>query len=168
MMNEKSTVASRQIIHDGIELGTVIEIAVSKKAKRHTFPGGVEGENSYLHFMYNTKGGLINLHVRSSDELQGQTIRAHFQVVKKVMSDGREFVYIDLFPTDAPVTHWWQIFGSDKETCVDWLSFENDDGVTIAFPLLGDKRAPKSRSVIAYSDESVTTSSPFAVLAEPK
>ncbi len=161
--DQKATVASREILHDGIKFGTVIEVAVPKEAKRKTFPGGAEGENTYLHFMQNVKDGMVNLHVRSSDELQGQTIRAHIQVVQKVMSDGREFVYIDIFPTDAPVTHWWHIIGSDKEPLSEWSSY-GTDSIAVAFTTVGDKRWPKERPIVLHAD-ALPNNSPFAVLA---
>ncbi len=163
---KKASVIDREIIHDGVLYGTVIEVAIPKKAKRRTFPGA-EGENSYLHFTRYERGGMINLHVRSNDELQGKTIRAQVQVVKKTMSDGREFIYLDLFPINKRPTHWYHIFGSDKEAYSDWLSFLQDR-MTIAFPLVGDTRLPKQRGVIAYSDRPKSAPSAFAALAVPR
>lgn len=164
--DQRATVVSREIIHDGIEQGIVIEIAVPKKAKRRTFPNGEEGENSYLHFPFHIKGGMMNLHVRCNDELQGQTIRAMVQVVRKEMSDGREFVYVDLFPVDAPLTHCWHIFASDQEPQSDWSAY-GTEAITIAFTRVGDKRRPKVRPVNRYAD-AVPNNSPFAALAELK
>jgi len=170
MKTDKATVIAREVIHDGVELGTVIEIDVPKKAKRLSFPGQ-DGDNggSYLHFIYPVKGGIVNVHVRTEEDLQGRKISAHVHIVHKTMSDGKHYLYVDLFPAAKHVTHWLRICGSENEPQVGWLIFEVDDFVpTICLTTAGDKRLPAARDINRYADtttRAIENDSPFAILA---
>lgn len=154
----------RTILHDGLTAGTVVEIKVPAKAGIRNFPAEVGEENTYTHFSHPFKGGMVNLHVRTRDVVAGSVLHAKVQVVHKIMPDGREFLYVDLFPTDEAVTHRLVVFGEQHEPCLNWTRFEIDTFVaTICLVEICDDRAPRRRN-LSWGDD-ISVSSPFAALA---
>jgi hypothetical protein len=167
--NTKAAVVSRKILHDGVVLGTVIEINVPLKAKQLRFPGqNEEIGGTYLHFNYPVKGGIVNFHIKTDQEFQGQTVRAYLQIVQKTMDDGREFLYVDLIPVDLPVTRKLHVLGTEHESRAGWFVYDLEGfNPTICLADSSDKRAPQSRSIVAYS-ESQTNVNPFVGLFATK
>lgn len=59
-----------------------------------------------LRFGQNVRGGWVNffVHTADHDRIRGRFITARAALMEKVLSDGRRYMYIDLFPVEDDVT----------------------------------------------------------------
>ena len=84
----------------------VIEMKVPADARYGEFKNKKEGDVlPFLKFARSIKGGMINFFVHDNLKCHEQKIRAEVQVWRKEHEDGRTFLYVDLLPTKAAVTH---------------------------------------------------------------
>jgi hypothetical protein len=100
--------------------GTVIQILVPRSAKAGEYPAnGMQKAGSYLQFYLPINGGVVSLfvHTDKPEDLLGQTITATPTVWVKTLAgnEGKDeqFLYIDLKPTEGPVSHKMRISGGD-------------------------------------------------------
>jgi hypothetical protein len=87
--------------------GPVVRLKVPSTAQPGTFVG--DGfEISYVSFSFGVKGGNVWCHAHQKDdtEVRGRYVNAQAIIRKRIMSDGRKFLYVDLVPIDNTVaTH---------------------------------------------------------------
>jgi len=98
-----AAVISRTVIHSG----PVVKIKVPADATEGSYLGQKK-RVPFLQFSRTLPGGVVNLFVHTGAlHLRGTTILAKATVMKKVLDDGREFLYVDLapLPPTAKVTH---------------------------------------------------------------
>jgi hypothetical protein len=90
-------------------LGTaVVSIPQPAIVKKFTTPE----DEPYEQFGVPVAGGFINFHLfdRAQCQTRGKKIWVKAQIWKKTMSDGMEFLYVDLRPTEERLTHERKIF----------------------------------------------------------
>lgn len=107
--------------------GGIVKMKVPSFINDGVYDNGEE-ELSYLHFFRPIRGGGVNMFVHSDDtRLVNTTIRASVTVIKKIFTDGREYLHIDLkpVPDDTPVTHRLSIMNKGQGS---W-----DDGSHLIF-----------------------------------
>ena len=96
-------VVLRELLHTG----PVVEFRIGKDARRGLYDqDGLQ--ISYLQSSRVVKGGRVNCFIHTDeDDRIGKTIRAEASVWRKVLEDGRTFLYLDLKPVSwgTPVTH---------------------------------------------------------------
>lgn len=95
-------------------LGTcIISIPQPRVMKDLTTPDGVP----YKQFGVPVAGGYINFHLFDETQCQtrGKRIWVRAEVKKKTMPDCKEFLYVDLYPTEERLTHDRKIFEHSKD-----------------------------------------------------
>jgi hypothetical protein len=119
-------VTSREILYSG----AIVKVKVPIGAANGTYPEG-DKNIPFLHFSYTIRGGRVNVFVHTDNSaLRGRTITAEVSVLKKMLGDGREYLYIDLLPvaSDTPVTHRLAVMSDIVG------SWSNDDHLMFATP----------------------------------
>lgn len=99
---------NEDIVREEIFAGPIIRIRVSTRAVARVYEHGNGDPLPYLQFPHTVKGGCVNFFVHTDDDsVIGAMITAKAIVMKKVMSSGREYLYIDLepVPADTEITH---------------------------------------------------------------
>lgn len=91
-------VVLRELITDGI----ICSLRIPKTSKS-TRPDGIE----YEHFVILLTGGKTDFHLYNRKQCVGvgKKLSLMVSVWRKTMSDGRQFIYFDLHPTDKKPTH---------------------------------------------------------------
>lgn len=106
--------------------GAVVSIAVPDKVVK----GQVgEGDDTihYFRFARHVKGGSVYCFVHTSDEaLLGRTIRVSATVMRRTLSDGRKYLYVDFRPVEksVPPTHRLAVMQEHGVWSSDWQIFE--------------------------------------------
>ncbi|HRH55898.1 MAG TPA: hypothetical protein PK609_03475 [Candidatus Paceibacterota bacterium] len=95
--------------------GGVVRISIPKGAEQGLFEDE-EQHVRYLQFPRSVRGGRVNMFVQTAEPLQGETILAAASLMKKVLDDGLEYLYIDLVPVpdETPVTHQLLVVSSNE------------------------------------------------------
>jgi len=113
-VNKNNLVVSREIILRG----PIISVRVPSRANQKSYPqNGVRVP--FFQFERSVRGGKVNLHLHSGDvRLLGTNVTATATLIKKRLSDGREYLYIDLVPTELGVraTHRLVILDAEGGT----------------------------------------------------
>lgn len=95
-------------------LGSVI-VCVPQPAlvKKYDTPDGVP----YEQFDLSVTGGYVHFHLYDREKCTtlGKKLVVEAQVWVKTMPDGMQFLYVDLYPTNKPLTHDRKIFQRQQE-----------------------------------------------------
>jgi hypothetical protein len=97
-------------IHIG---GLIISVLRPKRSRRFVTPLGVP----YEQFGLPVRGGYINCHLFAGKnyQLHGDRLWVETQVWSKTMTDGAMYLYLDLYPTQAQLTHERKVYMSPDE-----------------------------------------------------
>ncbi len=113
-ITKPGVVAERKIIWD--EGVVQMDIPLESRLGEYNLEGSLI---YYLQFAKTVRGGLVNIFVHGDNlnQYRGDTITAAVQIFLKHFVDGREFLYIDLHPLQAPavVTHRLAIVSSELD-----------------------------------------------------
>ncbi len=96
------------------QLGSVVvSLPQPTQVKHYVTPDAVP----YEQFGLPVSGGFVNFHLfdRTKCLVRGKKIWVEAQVWMKTMENGTEFLYVDLHPTDKPLTHDRKIFQRQQE-----------------------------------------------------
>jgi hypothetical protein len=96
------------------QLGSVVvSVPQPAQVKKFATPDGVP----YEQFDLSVSGGYIHFHLfdREKCVARGKKLWVEAQVWMKTMPDGMQFLYVDLHPTDKPLTHDRKIFQRQQE-----------------------------------------------------
>ena len=103
-MDDLRSVARSSDAVERVLLGSAY-ISVPKPAQTKTFqtPDGVP----YEQFGLPVSGGFLNFHIFDYAKCvrRGNKLWVEAKVWRKTMSDGRQFLYVDLHPTEERLTH---------------------------------------------------------------
>lgn len=93
---ERVPVASRETLCSG----ALVDITVDVDAHLHTCDGGGI-ERTYLAFARGVKGGHVSCFLHTDDlAYRGQTVLVEAKLMMKTLADGRQYLYLDLFPVE--------------------------------------------------------------------
>lgn len=131
------TIIGREQIADGF----VARINLPKNMDPGKYPDG-DRQVSYFHFARTVRGGAIHffLHSDGSGQLeQSSAVTAEVKIMRKWYDDGSDMFYIDLFPTEKPVTHQLSVMTRSEGswTGTDWPIIETNapvEGLIIMSP----------------------------------
>lgn len=96
------------------QLGSVIvSLPQPAQVKQYVTPDGVP----YEQFGLPVSGGFVHFHLfdREKCSTLGKKLLVETQIWMKTMPDGMQFLYVDLYPTDKPLTHDRKIFQRRQE-----------------------------------------------------
>jgi hypothetical protein len=130
--NPLITVVDRTVIAEGF----IVRMRVPRLARKNEFNG--EGKKiPFLQFSQNVRGGRVNFFVHTDDvSLRGSLVTASATVLRKTLSDGREYLYVDLVPDKRGtlVTHRLAVVDQSRES--DW-QIEGATTVVTPSPIRG-------------------------------
>lgn len=89
-----------------IAAGIRVRYTVPVDARESAVPDG----RNYIHICRPVCGGVINYHLYTNEDLRGQRITVSVEVWRKRLSDGRVFVYLDMYPTSAPTNYKLKVY----------------------------------------------------------
>lgn len=146
---QRPSVVSRETLWSG----GIVAIRIPASVTPGSYPK--DGKDiPFLQFSRCVRGGCVNLFVHTDDMSLRGPIVAGVSVMKKTLSDGREYLYVDLVPVenDVAVTHFLDIVSrGEREPSPDDPVFEtlgHIDGLVILTPPKAPKppkpRKPKS------------------------
>lgn len=126
MLNAVAPPVKRETVHAG---GEVVSMKVPLNAREGLFPSP-EGNNQYLQFAQNVRGGAVNIFVHGTEpaRFRGMRVTAKVSVLKKTLEDGRRFLHINLLPVDEPRTHRLAVM-SESDVILEegFVSFKTPD-----------------------------------------
>lgn len=130
----------RETVHAG---GEVVSLRVPLDAREGSFPSP-EGNNPYLQFAQNVRGGAVNIFVHGTEpaRFRGTRVTAKVRVLKKTLADGRSFLHINLLPVQEDTvsrTHRLAVM-SESDVILEegFVSFKTPDpleGMIVLAPL---------------------------------
>lgn len=120
---EPREVVSRELLGEGFHFS----IKHPGKGRWMQTPNGV----SYVQFGRPVVGGFVNFHIFGKPVMRGKRIRVEGKVFKKTLEDGSEYLYVDLYPSEAErLSHEIKVYQNVTEA-------PEQDGMTL-FPCVGD------------------------------
>ncbi len=102
-------VITREVLYEG----AIVKTKVPADARFGSYTKGDE-KVLFVQFCYNIRGGVVNIFVHTDDyTVRGKKIVASAAILKKILEDGREYLYVDLVPVvgDTQVTHRLAVMG---------------------------------------------------------
>ena len=93
-----ATVVNRALLFDGA--GALVKIPVN--AEYRDVMTERDGRIRYVRFAHVVRGGVVNFFLHNRDDpriFRGLSIMVNVEVWEKILSDGRRFLYVDLYPT---------------------------------------------------------------------
>lgn len=107
--------------------GAIIKLQLPKKLNKKVINLADGGVLHYLQYPLMLPGGMINVHVHSSDcELATKTIRAEARITSKTEESGNQYLYIDLVLVgkDVAPTHRLVALRGDFPAKSHWETFD--------------------------------------------
>jgi hypothetical protein len=164
-------------VRETLWTGGIVSIAVPKNAKEGAFPLPEGGSQKYLQFARTVLGGIVNIFVHDPDSaklqgLRGKTITAEVSILRKMLDDDREYLFVNLTPSTAPATHRLAILAATEDEVVKlegfvcFETFEPLRGTVVIAPIDSKIKTKIDESPIAIKEHQVapTTWRPFEKL----
>ena len=131
----KASVVGRKQLLAGVIVS--IKLPKEENVREKLTPEGT----AYKLFCYHGRGGVFHAHLYGEPAPVGKRVHVEARVYRKTMSNGLEYIYLDLYATDKALSHGLKMYQTQVDIPQKYLDAakvfktKTHDGAIVIHPL---------------------------------